>query len=418
MNNISSLYSVDCTIRGFQSWTKPQLIRFNLGSELSYTVDGLLGPSGVSTTAADLLDFASAVFQIERLMRGRGGINRPEHIIFRMKLRNPEAWNTRAIQTAQAILHLLGNATWELQFIPGSYEPKEYNLDTNSEINQVVLFSGGMDSTCGAMTMGDESNKTQLVSFYGTHQKNVQIEIASELGYRKPTQWHLKWSGPIRPGGTFYYRSFLFLSIASVVARSWNASQIYQFENGILASAIPPGPTWMMTKHAHPELHAFCEDLFSELYGNVWKINNPFLSLTKRECFEKSVNSLGSEKAHYLIDKTETCWFQWSNRIKGGKKTPGKPCGVCVPCLVRRTAVSDGKYAFDLIGNEKLRNNEDYGIAFQSYYHFASQILRLKNEFEFYELIPTNIDFLVGSLSLFRTFAEEFWTTYNIGKFI
>ncbi len=417
--------SVNCIVHGFQQWAKPKSIRFDIGKNLWFSTDGLMGPSGISTTAADLLDLASTVFQIERLIYGRGRINRPVHFELSMKLRKPSAWSAKAIQTVESILYFLGNATWEIKLYPGlDAKPPECTRDKDHRVKQIVLFSGGMDSTCGAITLSHELKQTQLVSFYSTHQKQVQVDIASELGFRSPTQWRLHWNRNVRPGGTFYYRSFLFLSIAAAVATSWDVQKIYQFENGILATAVPPGPSWMMTKHAHPKLHYLAEELFSELFGKEWYISNPFLLCTKRDCYEKAVKVLGARKTNSLLDRTETCWFQWSNRIPGGKKKPGHPCGVCVPCLIRRTARPQGNYEFDLVGDTKFRGDENHGFAFQSYFEFCNRILNARDEYGFYRMFSDSFELVEGFSTvtlqqlyhLFQTFAKEFMSTYHLKR--
>lgn len=419
-------YTVVCVVRGSRRWSKPQVITFNLGSQLQSSVQGILGPVGISDVAADLLDFSSAIFQIERLLRRRG-INRPEHFDLKIKLRKPEIWNASAIEITQNILHLLGNATWELSVYPGLDSATNTNsLVSDFPIEQVALFSGGMDSSCGIATLCPEASQTQLVSFYSTHQKEVQAQIASQLGFRPPTQWRLHWTGDARPGGTFYFRSFFFLSLAAVVANSWNIRKIYQFENGVLASAIPPDSTWMMTKHAHPELHRLSANLFAGLFGDTWQIVNPFLPLTKRGCVQVASRVLSTDTVYRLMQVTETCWYHWSNRIPGGEKKPGRPCGICVPCIIRRTAIPEGNYEYDLVNDEQLRNLRTHNLAFQSYFNFARHILKTNDEYEFYNIIPSSFEFIDNNSALaleqlyrlFRTFAEEFVTAYKLESII
>ncbi len=116
MNTANNSHSVECTVHGLQQWVQPKRIGFNASVDLQTQIHGALGPRGISTTAADLIDFSCAVCQIERLLGGRSKINRPEQIELRMQVRNIDAWSTNAVQTSEDILHLLGNATWKLVF--------------------------------------------------------------------------------------------------------------------------------------------------------------------------------------------------------------------------------------------------------------------------------------------------------------
>lgn len=419
---MSSQKSIECRIKGFRSRYEYDPISFNTGSDLSLMLEGETGPRGISPLSADLLDFASAVYQIERQLR-RKRTSPPEHFVLRMRLREPQAWNDNAIAAAQDALYLLGDATWELDFRPGlrTSIPKHQRANGNMP-EQVALFSGGMDSTCGLTTIRTEAAKTQLVSFY-TRQKTLQKSIASELGYERLNQWRMKWRKGAGPGHAFFYRSFLFLSLGAAIAESWGARRMLQFENGVLATAIPPGTAWLMTKHAHPLLHKHAGRLFSALYGGDWSISNPFLPLTKRACVTQAIKSIGKSKGMRLLSETETCWFLWSHRVIGGPKKPGVPCGICIPCIVRRTTGIDEKYAYDLL-RRKVRNNERQGANFRSYYIFLQHVLKSRRSpADFYAMLPTSGRELIApgmplSLEdlhrLFLTFGKEFMNVFKL----
>lgn len=415
--------AVICEVKGFRSAFEPQTISFRTGKDLSLVLTGQLGPNGLSKTAADLIDFASAVYQIERLIR-MGRTTPPRLFELTMPLRVPDAWGKETIKTAKEILLLLGNAEWSLEFHPGLRAAvPEFQSNDERLVNQVVLFSGGMDSTCGLASIQEEVAWTQLVSFY-TRQKTQQIEIASNLGFGAPLQWRMDWNTEAgqKRGRTFYYRSFLFLSLAAAVAESWGARKILQFENGILASSIPPSPAWMMTKHSHPQLHKLASKYFSTLFGEEWKVENPFLHRTKRQCFDEAAKSIGEKKARAIIKKTDTCWFQWSNHVFGYAKKPGLACGVCIPCIIRRTALMDKAYKWDLRKDSK-RNNPKLGVAFRSYFLFTEKIAKTRNSpSKFYGELPAlgrNLVFPGNHISLkdlhalFLRFSDEFMETYQ-----
>lgn len=412
---------VDCRISGFRSAFKAQQISFRTGSDLRMVLDGVLGPAGISPTGADLLDFAATVYQIERQLTGRQRTNPPQRFELCMQLRDPRAWKHHALAAAEKILHLLGNAVWVLDFRPGLQASlPQYQREASRKVTQVALLSGGMDSTCGLASMHQEVAVTQPVSFY-TRQKSLQSTIASDLGYTTVSQWRMNWAKDPGRGHSFYYRSFLFLALAAVVAESWRARTILQFENGILATAIPPAPSWMMTKHAHPLLHKAAAELFSALFGGHWQVRNPFLLLTKRGCLQEATKAIGKLRALQLLKKTETCWYHWSNRVIGGTKTPGVACGICIPCIVRHTAMPEEVVQYNL-SRDKEKNDPKRGTAFRSYFGFLDRIIKTgRSPAQFYALLPAagrnliDTGFPLTDLHrLFLKFAHEFMQTYHL----
>jgi 7-cyano-7-deazaguanine synthase in queuosine biosynthesis len=424
---MSKKKTTQCDIDGFRPAFGSQHVEFNTGSDLRMALTGDVGPRGITDEAADLVDFAAAVFQIERQLRGRQRTNPPSKFVLNMKLRKPEAWNEEAIKAAQKMLLLLGNAEWSLKFKGGLQAKVPEHKRSDKKVDQVVLFSGGMDSTCGAATLKkDKAARTRLVSYY-TRQKTLQAELATKLGFTPPpTQWRMEWEPEPGRGHTFRYRSFLFLCLAAAVAESWGAKRILQFENGVLASAVPPSAAWMMTKHAHPQLHAEATKLFTALFDGIWQIENPFLDLTKRQCFEKaketSTGTTREREIGEIVQDTETCWFHWANRVVRGKKKPGLSCGVCIPCILRRTALKDDAYAFDLRENA-VRGDPQLGIAFRAYNRFLRLVKQTeKSSAEFYRVLPAAGRRLVdpgGAMELqrlhklFLTFANEFIETFG-----
>jgi len=417
--------TVKCEVHGIRSAFAPRQIAFNTGADLSLKLGSAVGPQGISLTAADLLDVGATVFQIDRHITSWRSTNAPTLIRLRMKLRKPNAWSTHAIETLQSLLHILGNVVWKIEFEKGlNVDIPKHKKEKTQRIRQVALFSGGVDSTCGAMTLRNEVAETKLVSFY-RGQKTLQASLASELGFSVPVQWSMNWARDPGRGRSFYFRSFMFLSLAGAVAESWNVRTVFQFENGILATAIPPTPYWMMTKHAHPSLHQNMVELFRSLFGGKWKILNPFLALTKRECVQRATNGMERATAMRLLSRTETCWYLRSNNVFGGKKRPGRSCGVCVPCLLRNTAIPGEGHQFDL-RKDTIKNHRRKGEAFRAYYAFLRRVLDAnKSSAKFYVALPAAGRQLVQNQyglelddlqRLFGTFAREFMETFCGGE--
>jgi 7-cyano-7-deazaguanine synthase in queuosine biosynthesis len=416
--------SVNCSVTSLNPSTKSQHVSFNVGDDLRLRAHGTLGPRGISLIVSDLIDLAASVLCIERQLKRRRPSNPPKTFSLRMKVRRPEAWSERAVKILEELLQLLGNAVWKIEITGGlKKDPQACTRDTSSrKIRQVALFSGGLDSSCGAATLHERVNEIQLVSFY-TLQRSLQSEISSALGFKLHAQWSWVWNGGVAHGRSFYYRTFLFLALAAAVAESWECRTIYQFENGLLATAIPPDPSWMMTKHAHPSVQRCAELLLNEVFGGEWEICNPFLKLTKAQCVQEALSRHNPSKLLPILHRTETCW-SFHSMPKVGKKRKKRHlhCGVCIPCVIRRTALRDTKVFRDLL-DDNVKNDPKLGLAFRSYFGLLDGVLKCRGSLaKFYHVLPSDGRILIdgGSLTLgelhelFRTFAGEFMRAYQL----
>src|SRR5205814_61360 len=128
----------------------------------------------------------------------------------------------------------------------------------------------------------------------------------AELSFSAPS--HGPHKGTAGRGRSFYYRSFLFLTLAAVTAYTWKAYEIVQFENGILASAIPPVPSVAMTRHAHPRLHKLFTELLKSILPAEWSVTNSLWTYTKRQAVESLTREVGAKKAVAITLMTQSCW--------------------------------------------------------------------------------------------------------------
>jgi hypothetical protein len=228
-------------------------------------------------------------------------------------------------------------------------------------------------------------------------------------------------------------RSLLYLSVGVAVSTTYEANQVYQYENGVLGNSIAPAPGMRMTRHAHPEYHARVQEMLRILIPEYpWEILNPFIGKTKRECVHEAQTALNirgkSASARFLFEQTQSCWYHWSNHGRIGPKTPGKACGLCIPCLVRRTALRDqaAAYCFDVLAlaSRQRRADRNRAAHFFDWFGFLEQVQACRDEFEFYSLLNPYDRPLVGGKfglglrelhGLYARFAEEFFETFQIG---
>jgi 7-cyano-7-deazaguanine synthase in queuosine biosynthesis len=343
---------------------------------------GPLGPAGLSARAQDLLTVGFSVFSIERSLSGYSGTNRAGDFEVDLELEEPQRWTRAATNALVELLAFQGDARWSWNFKKAT-EPVAVNsgatLADKRTIERVLLFSGGLDSTAGIATARADATRIQLVSHY-SKQKSAQLAIASAIGYGPPTQARIGRRGLSSRGRSYLYRSFYFLCLGAAVASSYKIAKITQFENGVLAAAIPPAPPYFMTRHAHPIVHQHAKTLFGEIFGTTWEIDNPFLSLTKRECVVQMRKILGGKLFAELIPKTETCWYVNSYQLRANrKKKNGVPCGVCIPCIIRRTALGTPEGHYDL-NKSTVRADTMLAREFHAYSEFVSWIWKNRNK--------------------------------------
>ena len=209
-------------------------VAFDLAHDVQVNFRGPTGPVAVDAVTSDLLDVALAVFFIERDLRKPAATNRIRKISARLPVRRPEVW--RPVRPVlESLLGFMGGHGWSVSFVRSKLAPRSA-ARTEPEAKEIVsLHSGGLDSTCGLASLRSAAPTVQLTSFY-TSQRRLQEEIAADLGFDEPSILRAVWRKKEnrRGRGGFAYRSFLFLSIATLVARSFQARRIFQFENGFL----------------------------------------------------------------------------------------------------------------------------------------------------------------------------------------
>lgn len=360
-------------------------VSFDLAKDIQFIFTGPTGPDGVTSVASDLLDIALSVCFTERDLRKTALKNRIRNIYIDLPVREIDLWRANG-WIVEKILSFLGGHEWHVSFIKSNLPTRNSIETSNEKKKQVVLHSGGMDSTCGLVSIRDEASDTQPVSFYTT-QRNIQQVIAKSLGFSSPSLLSARWlnKSTRRGHSAFAYRSFLFLAMGALVAFSFSAKILYQFENGFMAAAIPPCPNYYPTRHAHPKFHEFFNMLLKKIGINV-VISNPFRWMTKRQMVEMTYKVLGEVTAEQLLQKTQSCWFfnyfQFPSRfIKEKIVLPGHiHCGICVPCIIRRVAFHDCEYEYDPRHPPvNIKDIENVTHNYDAYASFSKYVLENRN---------------------------------------
>lgn len=301
----------------------------------------------------DLLDVAASVFAADSSVP-RGGATRPEfgagwrrRMTFSIPVRSPDIWNRPEVTAALVdAVEFLTDDEVAFEFHKGrqSIGPQQYfdfagDSAHSGQIEDVLLFSGGLDSLSGAverLTQGP--GRIALVTHLSANKiiKHQKLLIEA-LKKRFPGRiLHI----PIRATRkgseaaetTQRSRSFLFASLAYVVARMLGAKRIAFYENGIVSHNLPISTQvigTMATRTTHPlslvKLGAFLDTLG----GSPIPIENRFAWLTKAEVITRLTENGGAD----LIKTSISC-----TQVRD-QSVLHTHCGACSQCLDRRFAM-------------------------------------------------------------------------------
>lgn len=413
-------------------------LAFDLG-DFRWNMHGPALPAPLSAREKDLIELARIVHEVDRSMPRRVTTERSRNFEVKIPLREPDAWTPKAIEHLAQLLYLQGGVEWGFSITKrGNVQTDLDGLPAHAQVNgkavaqaskdAVVLFSGGLDSTCGLAFLQEYQARCLLV---GAFSRNLEKQrtIAKELGYSDHVQIQSvrhENGGTRRVGGQFQHRSFYYLALGAAYANCVGARAIYQFENGPLALSVPPAPLYRMTRHAHPNVHRECAGLFSELFQSNFNIYNPFLRYTKREAVNYLFGKLPLKQCQELLERTETCWNIHAVTVVGaGRKNTHSACGTCIPCLVRRTSVREHQgYAVDLTSpHDQYSKTPEVRVHLDAYLAFAQRVLDTDYDVgHFLHDIPEATEAAIfehGALSLeeallvYKSFASEIVDTFS-----
>lgn len=267
-------------------------------------------------------------------------------------------------------LGFLTGDIWDVQFrsCEKFYSQRENPNREHLNIDKcdcVSLFSGGLDSFCGAIKLLEEGKSPCLVGhneypklrkkqeeFIATFQDTYDKQLVKFVSFSANSRAPKNINGETLRGSenTSRGRSLLFLcaglSIAGILG---NEVPVYIPENGFIGLNIPLTNSrkgTCSTRTTHPYfLNSFMDIL------NTVGINNPiknfFAYSTKREIVN-FVKDKDAFKKHYMdtISCSHPCLARWNK--KGNNEYPVN-CGYCYPCLIRKSSLldtKDNKYSY------------------------------------------------------------------------
>jgi hypothetical protein len=310
----------------------------------------------IPTVFLDLIDIATYVYTADQAVpRGGGGLKNMadigggwrRHLFFRIPTRNPDIWKSPAVHDRLvSTLSFLSEDEYRFEFegmkkdtLQDGYFDFE-GTPYDNLVEDIVLFSGGLDSLAGAVQESVLDKRTvllvnhrstekltprhqHLLSLLNDHAKDhrplhlpVRINKAKELG-REYTQ---------------RTRSFVYAALGSAVATMLGLNRIRFYENGVVSLNLPPSAQVVgarATRTTHPRVLNGFAALLSSLAGKPFAVENPFLWKTKAEV----VKLIGDAGCANLIPFSTSCTHTWESTKQHTH------CGMCSQCIDRRFAV-------------------------------------------------------------------------------
>ena len=309
----------------------------------------------VPDVLADLLEVASYVYAADSAI-SRGGKTDTQmgrrwrrKFRFEIPVRRPDIWSSDPVLSALVeTLGFLSDDSYEFEFraiidAPTMEEYFEFKdkEETSFMPDEVILFSGGLDSLSGTVKelVGCGNKSVALVSHRSASkiaaaQKYLVDKLRSRFGANRvlhvPVWAHL--DGSLGREPTHRTRSFLFAALGVVTARMFGRDSIRFFENGVVSLNLPPVAQVVgarATRTTHPQTLAGFQSLFSVVLGCDFGVDNPFAWTTKTEVIER----IAANGCSDLIRDTRSC-----TRVHDMTKLHPH-CGQCSQCIDRRFAV-------------------------------------------------------------------------------
>jgi 7-cyano-7-deazaguanine synthase in queuosine biosynthesis len=321
----------------------------------------------------DLLEIATYVFAADR-KAFRGSISAVEYhnwsrvLDFHIRVRDPSFWNSRDVQEAlaAAIRFMSGDGKITFTFASGQDTPPTslfdrpgFHVDVAGLPRAISLFSGGLDSLAGALSILQSGYHALLVSHESqTGTVRTQRALYDALTRHFPAQVshysfeaHLK--GERAPEETQRTRAFLYCSIAFALADACSLDEFFVHENGVTSINLyrrEDLANARASRTTHPQSMFLLSHLFSLIRERPFAIRLPFLSLTKRDIIEM----IRSGPMPELLSSTVSC-------TRAFQKEGASHCGTCFQCVDRRIAAfaagaSDADHA-GLYGNDIITSD-------------------------------------------------------------
>jgi len=355
--------------------------------------------SDIPSQFLDLIEIATYIYCADQAVtRGGDGVdnlgeNWRRRLYLRIPVRNPDLWSSSDLQKLMgSTLGFLSEDEYLFDFTKLEKGPpiQQYLKFSDEDVSpgnleEVVLYSGGLDSLGGAIQEAVvDKRKVALITHKPTRKLEKRYRHLNELlskHSQNATPIYIPVS--INKGKalsreyTQRSRSFLYAALGSTIAQMIGLSRIRFYENGIVSFNLPPSAQVVgakATRTTHPQAINGFAQILTAVANKRFTVENPFLWLTKTEVLELIEKAGCSE----LIKFATSCAHTWEiTKLK-------THCGKCSQCIDRRFAVlaagleeHDPKemYKVDLLEDERDEGEPRTMLA--AYVETASEITRM-----------------------------------------
>lgn len=334
----------------------------------------------IETIFEDLLVIATAVFAVDRKIPRKKLLgkyaekyayndNWTRNFDISIPVVEIEKWNASK-DKLQEFLDFLTGDEWNIEFRAtnsryrnGKFSTKKYeNLNqmiNNKDFDCVSLFSGGLDSFCGALHLLEKNKKVFFVTcmehkllrrrvnnIYNLVDKgysglNKEIYVFS-ANPKKPENVPEEFLNKFSED-TSRSRSFLFMAVAIAVASIIKPKEgVYIPENGFIGINLPLTKSRLgscSTRTTHVWALKKLNELLILLDIDI-PVTNFYKYSTKGEIVDEFKNN---KIFRQCVKLTLSCSHPTHGRMAGA--TPPINCGYCYPCMIRRASLH--KIGFD-----------------------------------------------------------------------
>lgn len=366
--------------------------------------------SSVPSRFHDLLEIATYVYSADQVIR-RGaddvdtfgdGWRRDLHFV--VPVRDPDFWSSAQVQdTLCSTLGFLSDDQYRFDFVKLDQEHpfQQYlQFDDTQQVygkpEQVVMFSGGLDSLAGAIDeVVNQKRRVLLVTHKSTSKLNkrhrtLEQMLAEKAGDNVPHRISVRVhkAKELNHEYTQRSRSFLYVSIGATIARMLNLKSVRFYENGVISLNLPVCAQVVggrATRTTHPRVMKGFQDLLSLVAGEPFTVENPYIWKTKADVV-KIITDAG---CHDLIKHSMTCTHTWE------MTNQHTHCGGCSQCIDRRFAILAAKadqhdpvehYKVDVFTQSRDKGEDKIMAA--AYLERANQVKNLTDVTQFVSSYP------------------------------
>lgn len=319
----------------------------------------------VPDLAQDFLCIAACVYAADKAVSRNDEEDKwTREIAIEIPVEHEATWNAIASELSECIGFLTGDY-WTISFRHAERrliqkKPRIRKVRYKKPSGKAVcLFSGGLDSFIGAVDWMNENSgeRVLLVGHYDQHVGGPGVDqraLRDVCQTKYPTRFDFAQTQVgLSSGGqdtNFRSRSLLFIALGCYFAEILGeGTPVLIPENGPIALNFPLTPARRgscSTRTVHPHFIAGLNRILKSA-GMSIPVRNPYEFKTKGEMVEGCLDQTLLARSYSL---TRSCAKHNRRQFWANRKARG--CGICVPCLFRRAALSRNGQDDEIYGND------------------------------------------------------------------